>query len=230
LEAIPLASVMLRCRIRAVRRRPGVGGGGGACDHKRPQVAIKRRLAETQGVERHGLAALQSTSSLLNRVDAEIAAGRVWRAKEILRGNIASGRVEPEVLEAYGRLLAQLGEKADAGKYLFLSGARAAPYSDAISVFRKRIANREARDLVAQLPSAIRRLRFDELAPTVQRELGELGVEAALFGPRTNRASSTSSWRVGFAIAGGLAVFGLFIVALMLGLNSIATWLWSRTR
>lgn len=91
---------------------------------------------------------MESTSQLLDRVEAEIAAGRLWRAKEILRGNIGSGRVDPAVLERYGRLLETLGEQLEAGKYLFLSGARLPAYGDAIQLFRRRHAKSGTAGLV----------------------------------------------------------------------------------
>ena len=72
---------------------------------------------------------------VLERVDAELAAGRLWRAKEILRGRIAGGAVAPAVLERYGQLLEQTGDRLEAGKYLFLSGVRRSEYKPAIDVF-----------------------------------------------------------------------------------------------
>ena len=165
------------------------------------------------------------TTNLLNRVNAEIAAGRIWRAKEILRGNIASGRIEPEVLEAYGRLLARLGETPEAGKYLFLSGAREESYSEAIAVFRKRIANRKASDLVGQLPAAIRRRLFHELPPTVQRQLIELGLDPPLFAGRRERLVTATTRGERLATVGCLVVLGVLFVALLLGLKSLFCWL-----
>ena len=57
---------------------------------------------------------------------AEVAAGRPWRAKEMLQGALASETyvLEPALLEAYGALLDSLGDRFEGGKYLFLSGER----------------------------------------------------------------------------------------------------------
>ena len=171
---------------------------------------------------------METTTDLLSRAQAASARGRAWRAKEILRGNIASGRVEPEVLEAYGLMLETLGERAEAGKYLFLSGAHAARYSEAISVFKRRTANRRGADLVAQFPAGVRRRPFHELAPSVQHELLAMGVTPELFGTGKGRAPMRSHWRERLAMAGWLMACAVLLLAMLLGLKSMGSWLWSR--
>ena len=170
---------------------------------------------------------METTTELLSRAQAESTRGRAWRAKEILRGNIASGRVEPEVLEAYGLLLETLGDRAEAGKYLFLSGTNAARYSEAISVFKRRSANRHGADLVAQFPAGVRRRPFHELAPSVQHELLAMGVTPVLFGAGKGRAAVRSHWRERLAVAGWLMACAVLLFALLLGLKSMGSWLWS---
>jgi hypothetical protein len=179
-------------------------------------------------VRPHQITTLESTSQLIDRVQAEIAAGRLWRAKEILRGNIASGRVEPEVLEQYGQLLETLGDRVEAGKYLFLSGVRAPRHGDAIDLFRHRHAKRRAADLVAQFPAGIRCRPFEILPATVQRELREWGIEPQSFRSRQSSTPVRSSWRERLAIAGWLAALAVLLVAIALGLRSIASWVWAQ--
>ena len=57
--------------------------------------------------------------SLYERVDEAIERGEMWRAKEILRGNIGTSSYDSQLYERYGRLLLDLGEMVEAGKYLF---------------------------------------------------------------------------------------------------------------
>ena len=135
---------------------------------------------------------MASRDDVLTRVDAELTAGRAWRAKEIIRGTIAGGRAEPAILECYGRLLEQLGERVEAGKYLFLSGIRKPEYTEPIAVFRKRHAKRTGKGLVSLFPAAIRRQEFDKLSPTLQNELATMGIAADLFGPRKAAVGPTS--------------------------------------
>jgi hypothetical protein len=173
---------------------------------------------------------VKSVDDILARVDAEVSAGRVWRAKEILRGAIAD-RAEPAFLERYGLLLEGLGEHVEAGKYLFLSGARIPEYAEAIGLFRQRHAKLHGEGLAAQFPAAVRRLGFDELPPTLQRDLRELGVGARAFDrkPRRPRAEATGFARLidGVVIAGALAVVLIFVVALAVGIWVIGRWLWT---
>ena len=58
--------------------------------------------------------------TLYDRVDRAIQRGEVWRAKEILRGNIRVRGYDVDLYEQYGRLLLDIGEMSEAGKYLFL--------------------------------------------------------------------------------------------------------------
>jgi hypothetical protein len=159
-----------------------------------------------------------------------MAAGRLWPAKEILRGSIASGRVEPDIVEAYGRLLEQIGERADAGLYLFLSGARTAPYEPAISLFQRRMAKRTAADLVAQFPATIRRQPFHAMAPAVQAELRERGVTPELFGSRKGTVPRRMPGRERAVFAALLAMLAVLAVALAVGLTVSAAWLWARVK
>ncbi len=70
--------------------------------------------------------------SLLARIDTEVAAGRLWRAKEIVRGHISNTWPSPVVLERYGQILLSLGDELDAGRYLWLSGVRTAQYETGV--------------------------------------------------------------------------------------------------
>ena len=176
---------------------------------------------------------MKPVTEIIARADAELSAGRPWRAKEILRGGI-SGRMEPAILERYGRLLDSLGERVEAGKYLFLSGARLPEYAEAIALFKARTAKLRESALASQFPSALRRLRFDELPATLQRDLRELGVAEKAFGrqPRRTRAEPTRVARVVDRLVIGLAiaVLGLFLVALALGIGVIGRWVWTYFR
>ena len=93
---------------------------------------------------------------LYQRVDEAVQRGEVWRAKEILRGNIASGSYDSQLYERYGMLLIELGELVEAGKYLFLSGRRSPEYSRAIEVYLSRYPADRPEVLYHSFPSAAR--------------------------------------------------------------------------
>jgi hypothetical protein len=81
------------------------------------------------------------------RVSREIAAKRLWRAKEILQGALSTFGYDTDLYEQYGQLLLLMGDDVEAGKYFFLSGVRKPEYREAIALF----VNRHARKNPAQL-------------------------------------------------------------------------------
>ena len=177
---------------------------------------------------------MKPVADILARIDAEVSAGRTWRAKEILRGAIAGGRADPAILERYGRLLDSLGERVEAGKYLFVCGIRIPEYADAIALFRKRYSKLRGEELATQLPAAVRRLHFHELPLTLQRDLREIGVGAGAFGrkPRGVRAEPTWFGRVADRVAmlGAIAVSIVFLLAVVVGTVVMVKWVWNLFR
>jgi hypothetical protein len=55
-------------------------------------------------------------------VDDALGRGALWRAKEILRGRVASSQYDPVLFERYGAVLLEAADLFEAGKFLFLSG------------------------------------------------------------------------------------------------------------
>jgi len=164
---------------------------------------------------------------LLTRIDAEVAAGRPWRAKEIVRGTISNAWPHPDVVERYGQLLLSLGDEVEAGKYLWLSGVRTAAYEPAIALFLTRYGQQGRAVLLAQFPRSLRRLAFDQLPTEVRRELHALGVRGNDFGVRRRGLHSppaTSRWKEWVAIAIGLGFVVCVIVGAVVGLQTIANW------
>ena len=128
--------------------------------------------------------------TLYDRVDQAIQRGEVWRAKEILRGNIRVRGYDVDLYERYGRLLLDVGEMTEAGKYLFLSGRRATEYEDAISVYLTRhIPNPE--HMYFSFPRAARLNDIDEYPAEVRRTLESFDFPAGVDG----RLYALRRWR-----------------------------------
>ena len=164
----------------------------------------------------------------LERMDAEIAAGRPWRAKEIVRGHIAARWPGPEVSERFGQLLEQLGDRVEAGKFLFLSGARNDEYRAAIETFVARYRKSGTENFLAQLPRTFRRQRFADIPPQVQSDLRSLGIRETSFGmpERHTVAPGTSSWWRGTAISVmGISILICLIVGMLVGFRQILLWI-----
>lgn len=169
---------------------------------------------------------MRPTDEILKRTEREIAAGRTWRAKEILRGTL-SHRAEPELLERYGRLLDALGERYEAGKYLFLSGVRTPEYTATIELFLRRTAARRDADFVHLFPAAVRRLPFEQLPAQVQDDLKARGVSKARFsgtGPIVPPARY--GWSDRLKMIAAVLICGIFVLALGLGIAQIVNWVW----
>jgi hypothetical protein len=163
-------------------------------------------------------------TEILKRVEAEIAVGRAWRAKETLRGALAT-RAEPELLERYGRLLDSLGERYEAGKYLFLSGSRTPDCREAIQVFLTRNAARRDADFVKLFPVAVRRLPFQQLPPPVQEDLKARGVRQDRFSRERPIVPTTRyGWRDWFNMTVGTLITAILVLALGLGIAQILNW------
>lgn len=88
--------------------------------------------------------------------DREIAAGRLWRAKEILQGRLRSAGYDVVLYERYGVVLYQLGDLVEAGKYLFLSGSRKPEYRESIGIYIHRH-GKSLRSLRDTFPTCVRR-------------------------------------------------------------------------
>jgi hypothetical protein len=103
----------------------------------------------------------------IEKAKTEVAGGRNWRAKEILQGAVAKTHadLEPEFLEVYGVLLDSMGDRFEAGKYLFLSGRRIDAYVDPIELFLDRTRRSHVNDLIAQFPAQIRTRGLGNLPP-----------------------------------------------------------------
>ncbi len=113
---------------------------------------------------------------LYQRVDEAVQRGEVWRAKEILRGNIGSGSYDSQLYERYGILLTELGELVEAGKYLFLSGRRRPEYAQAIHVYLSRHPANRPEVLYYSFPNAARFREIHRYPLDVRRTLEERGL------------------------------------------------------
>jgi hypothetical protein len=154
---------------------------------------------------------------LSERIEEQVAAGRPWRAKEIVRGNLAWSRPDDAVLERYGQILLALGEQLEAGKYLFLSAARNPEYEAAIALFLARHSRGGPKALLAQLPRTFRRLAFSDFSPQLQREFIAAGVTASTFGLKPHRRApvpSNQSFRNALGAVVGLGILVCLIVGI----------------
>ena len=165
----------------------------------------------------------------LHLVETEIAAGRAWRAKEMLQGAISSKSyvLEPDLLEAYGALLDSLGDRFEAGKYLFLSGKRSLQYEEAISLYLQRTRRTHVNDMIAGFPAALRHHGLGHLPDSVRQELARRGAEEQSISRREPLPYGVreETWKEWLAVAGIIGVFISIVAVFFVGLGTILGWL-----
>lgn len=146
------------------------------------------------------------------KVDEALAAGRVWRAKEILQGRLRSAGYDAALYERYGFVLFQLGDLAEAGKYLFLSGIRKPEYREAIEIYVHRH-GKSLRSLRDSFPACVRRAEIASYPESVLADLQTAGfsVRELKRATRKETPTVTSSWNGFLGIAFG-ALFCLLLV------------------
>ena len=110
----------------------------------------------------------------LAEADREIAAGNLWRAKEILHGQIKYSAYNVALFEKLGFVLLQMNDLVEAGKYLFLSGVRKPEYEESISIFLKKYEGKP-HNLFHPFPRSAKLSKISDYPEAVAVKLRELG-------------------------------------------------------
>ena len=112
------------------------------------------------------------TSRTLDKAQREIENGNLWRAKEILQGAIGSGEsYDVQLFEMMGRVLLRMGDLPEAGRFLFLSGARQPEYLEPIEIFLSRYSRTVPHDFIHLLPRNARLRTLSDYPDEVARAL-----------------------------------------------------------
>jgi hypothetical protein len=165
---------------------------------------------------------------LYERVEAALAEGAAWRAKEILQGNIATRGYDTRLFARYGQLLLQMGDLVEAGKYLFLSGERQPHYEEAIALYLTRYTRKDPQNLVGTFPQAARLPSLDAYPEPVRQTLDELGIRARMqvaSVPQPSRPPTRAA-RVALALGCALTLLVLVFLLVCTGVGACAVWDW----
>ncbi len=175
---------------------------------------------------------MAEVDDILERVENAICKDEVWRAKEILRGNIGNSGFSPRLYERYGELLLKLGERYEAGKYLFLSGERNQEYEGAISLFLNRHSRAPSTDIVRQFPRGARLQEVSYYPEPLRSDLRTLGIPGRLpvprTGPRKRGGKTTIPAKLGCCLA--LLALAVVVVLSLIGLGVVLTWMFGHPR
>jgi hypothetical protein len=110
----------------------------------------------------------------LAEADQEIAAGNLWRAKEILHRSLKYSAYNVQLFEKLGIVLLKMNDLAEAGKYLFLSGVRKPEYEEAVGIFLKKYEGK-AHNLFHPFPRSAKLSKISDYPEAVAAQLRELG-------------------------------------------------------
>jgi len=149
---------------------------------------------------------------VIDAVDRELAAGRLWRAKEILQGRLRSAGYDTVLYERYGFVLFQLGDLAEAGKYLFLSGVRRPEYRGPIEIYIHRH-GKSLRSLRDTFPACVRRTEIASYPENLLADLQAAGFSLADVKRATRK--ETPSGALGWDGPFGIAIAALFCLLLV---------------
>ena len=164
-------------------------------------------------------------TDLYRRVDEAIRQGKIWRAKEILQGNIANREYDRELFERYGQLLRSQGDLIEAGKYLFLCAKRKPEYEEAIGLYLRRFAWKCSEILLSTFPAAARLEKIKEYPEAVREKLVELGVGEPVFDKQTHYPCQKRGWLDKARNTGCIIIFIFVVLCIVVGFARIIVWL-----
>jgi hypothetical protein len=168
---------------------------------------------------------------VIQRAQEQIEAGKLWRAKDILRGSLSNYPFSPELYQAYGELLLRMGDLRDAGKFLFLSGKREPTYENSISIFLSQFPDVKKEQFYSAFPARARLSKLSDYPVVVAEELKKRGYSEIIQHPAAPPRKETT-WQK--FLGGGVGVLFLLIVVLVIigavqflfsGLGQIVRWI-----
>lgn len=149
------------------------------------------------------------------RIDTEIANGRLWRAKQALQGRLRDATYDTTLFRRYGDVLAAMRDDDEAGRYYLLAGATQGEPGRLARAFLARRQGRDAARIWDTMPKAARRSRPASLPIGMQVLLREAGREAGAFETLPRRRGRKPGQRATAPPAKGAIVFAWMVVALL---------------
>ena len=119
---------------------------------------------------------LQEEVTFPEDVRAALDAGKLWRAKEILGGRVGAAPFDAKLYEQHGVVLLKMGDLVEAGRFLFVSGARRTEYDEALGLFRDHFGRAGWKAVLGALPGQAKRVPIGSLPIATQEDLRSLGL------------------------------------------------------
>lgn len=169
-----------------------------------------------------------TVESTISRADAEIGNGRLWRAREILGSSIVTYGYSREIFYALAKVLLEMGEDLEAGKYLLLSVDTPSDTElCAINVFLSRCNDRNFQALLAKFPKVARLRERDAYPEYLRKHLTKINAPQTI--ATQDIASSTNfSPLYDRLLLGGCSLVAFTVIAcITVGAYTILSWYWN---
>lgn len=119
-------------------------------------------------------------------IDAELAEGRLWRARELLAARLAKSDFDPELFRRYAAVLQAMGDQDEAGRFYVLAGDNSGTEGLLADQFLRR-RDQPLSELWSAMPDAARRVTPEsQVAPLIalllQTGYGKEAVAALISG------------------------------------------------
>ena len=155
----------------------------------------------------------------------EFEANNIWRAKEILR-SIIRWRYDTEIYLAYGKILYDVKDYYEAGKYLFIAGEKTdGQYSRAIEIFLDRHQYADFNQLMSNFPKRFIQENFDNYPRNVQKYMDMRGYKKKTFEKFNEDNRYVQKPSSLFSKIVGLVLFSFAMASLVIGGMTIFNWI-----
>lgn len=162
--------------------------------------------------------------STMTKVNHEITAGRLWRAKEILQSSARQYGHCTQLMRKLAEVLSEMGDDLEAGKFFLLSVDNPTDReTEAIQTFLARYDSLSYKELLAKFPAYARLCRRSQYPAYLQTYLEKIGAPAEL---RT--IVQPVKFQPTFSIAheiGCLFLVGTTIMCTIIGAYTILRWI-----
>lgn len=111
----------------------------------------------------------------LEEANVEIEKGEYWKAKQILHKSLKYSGYDVKLYEKLGSVLLRMGDKAEAGKYLLLSGASEPEYEASVKIFVDRYQNKPW-NIFHSFPRSAKLTSISDYPATVAESFRKLGI------------------------------------------------------
>jgi hypothetical protein len=157
------------------------------------------------------------------RARDDLAAGRVWKARDRLAGYLADSHDE-EALDLLGEVLHSMGDLPAAGAAWFATNRHGEDVDRAIEAWRERHAG-QLDQMWRSLPRSVRERPGSARVEALRRRAEQLGVPAAVGTHRSGGAAASGGGGTDPAVVIAVALALVFVVCAVVGAVTLLRWM-----